>query len=191
MRCQKCSTVMKEDEVVCPKCGYVHEQDLPRLDLNILSDPENKKKYVIKDGQPRSYYQEKGKRGIFAIIDLYKRAFVFGGVSDWVEYWTQQIFITIFGIANVLTRDVVEMNPIDFSSERFWIFSFTLVFIVFTAIPAISTTVRRLHDAGYSGFFYLITFVPIIGSFALLVLTLAPYKRNEHNDFYEKINLGE
>ena len=191
MRCLKCSAVMKNDEVICPKCGYVHEQELPRLDLNKLSDPENKKKYVIKDGQPRSYYQEKGKRGVFAIIDLYKRAFDFDGVSDWIEFWTQQIFISIFVTANVLTRDVVEMNPIDFSSERFWIFSISLVIIVFTAIPAISTTIRRLHDAGYSGINYLLSFIPIFGAIMLTVLLLLPYKRSEFNDFYEKYHLGE
>lgn len=37
-------------------------------------------------------------------------------------------------------------------------------------IPNISLTVRRLHDVGSSGWTYLISFIPYIGSFVVLVL---------------------
>lgn len=192
MRCQKCSTVMKEDEVICPKCGFVHEQELPSFDLKKLTDTTTEvKKYKVLEGQPRTYYQEKGKRGFFAIIELYKKAFDFSGVADWAEYWTQYLFISIFAVANILTRDVILIPGLDFTPLRFATFYISLIVIIFSAIPMISATVRRLHDAGYSGYFYLITFIPVIGSFGLFVLTLAPYNRNEHNDFYEKYSLGQ
>lgn len=192
MRCLKCSAVMKNDEVICPKCGYVHEQELPSLDFKKLTDTTTEiKKQKILSGQPRSYYHERGKRGIFAITELFKKAFDFKGVSDWAEYWTQYFFISIFAIANILTRDVILYPDLTFSPAEFAIFYISLIVIIFSALPMISACVRRLHDAGYSGYFYLITFLPVIGSFALFVLTLAPYNRNEHNDFYEKINIGE
>lgn len=38
--------------------------------------------------------------------------------------------------------------------------------------PAISVTVRRLHDTGHSGFWYFITYLPFIGSFWFLYLML-------------------
>jgi uncharacterized membrane protein YhaH (DUF805 family) len=36
-------------------------------------------------------------------------------------------------------------------------------------IPMISVTVRRLHDAGYAGYYYFIGFIPLVGAILLLV----------------------
>lgn len=41
-------------------------------------------------------------------------------------------------------------------------------------IPSIAVTVRRLHDAGFSGWFYLINFVPYVGGLILFVFTVLP-----------------
>lgn len=40
--------------------------------------------------------------------------------------------------------------------------------------PGLSLLVRRLHDTNKSGWFVLIIFVPIVGSFIVLVFTLLP-----------------
>ena len=44
------------------------------------------------------------------------------------------------------------------------------VIIIGLGIPSISVTVRRLHDTGRSGFFYLLSFIPVVGPFILLYL---------------------
>lgn len=51
-----------------------------------------------------------------------------------------------------------------------------LMFVLFFAsiVPSIAIAIRRLHDANFSGFLYLITLVPYIGSFALFILYLLP-----------------
>jgi len=36
-------------------------------------------------------------------------------------------------------------------------------------VPSIAVTVRRLHDQGKSGWFYLISLVPYVGGFIVLV----------------------
>lgn len=41
-------------------------------------------------------------------------------------------------------------------------------------VPSISISVRRLHDAGFPGPLYLITFVPSVGQVALIVLLCLP-----------------
>lgn len=41
-------------------------------------------------------------------------------------------------------------------------------------VPTLAVTVRRLHDAGYSGWFYLLNFVPYVGGIILFVFTLLP-----------------
>lgn len=41
-------------------------------------------------------------------------------------------------------------------------------------VPIIAIHVRRLHDLGYSGWWYLISFIPYLGGFALLILMCLP-----------------
>ena len=41
-------------------------------------------------------------------------------------------------------------------------------------VPTIAVTVRRLHDAGYSGWFYLLNFVPYVGGIILFVFMVLP-----------------
>ncbi|GAC79967.1 Uncharacterized membrane protein YhaH, DUF805 family [Gordonia malaquae] len=44
-----------------------------------------------------------------------------------------------------------------------------LVWSLGVLVPTIAVAVRRLHDAGYSGWMYLIGFVPVVGGIALIV----------------------
>ena len=48
---------------------------------------------------------------------------------------------------------------------------FSLIFFI-SIIPSISVTVRRLHDLNKSGFYLLITFIPILGGLILLIMTV-------------------
>lgn len=41
-------------------------------------------------------------------------------------------------------------------------------------VPTLAVTVRRLHDAGYSGWFYLLNFVPYVGGIILFVFMVLP-----------------
>lgn len=53
------------------------------------------------------------------------------------------------------------------------IFDLTLLSVIYPVlifIPALSVSIRRLHDAGKSGWMYLIFLIPIIGSIWLLIL---------------------
>jgi uncharacterized membrane protein YhaH (DUF805 family) len=45
-----------------------------------------------------------------------------------------------------------------------------------TIVPTIALTWRRLHDANFSGLFWLLSFIPSVGGLIMLVLTLQPSK---------------
>jgi uncharacterized membrane protein YhaH (DUF805 family) len=45
-----------------------------------------------------------------------------------------------------------------------------LLYGVAMILPSLAVTVRRLHDTGRSGWWYLINFVPVIGGIWLLIL---------------------
>ena len=47
-------------------------------------------------------------------------------------------------------------------------------------VPHIAVTVRRQHDIGISGWFYLLIFLPYLGNLIILVFTLIPSQANEN-----------
>jgi uncharacterized membrane protein YhaH (DUF805 family) len=46
------------------------------------------------------------------------------------------------------------------------------IYLLATAIPTLAVMVRRLHDVNKSGWMFLINFIPLIGFFWFLILTL-------------------
>jgi len=54
------------------------------------------------------------------------------------------------------------------------------LFILATLLPGIAITVRRIHDMGLSGWFYLLVFIPYVGALIIFVLTLIPSQRQEN-----------
>lgn len=57
-----------------------------------------------------------------------------------------------------------------------------IIYIVATIIPSLAVMVRRLHDTGRSGWWFLISFVPLVGGIVLLVFLASEGKQepNEH-----------
>ncbi len=47
-----------------------------------------------------------------------------------------------------------------------------LIFALATLVPSIAVTMRRLHDSGRSGWWYLISFVPYVGGIVLFIFML-------------------
>lgn len=41
-------------------------------------------------------------------------------------------------------------------------------------VPTVAVTVRRLHDAGYSGWLYPLTLIPYLGSFIVMIFCILP-----------------
>jgi uncharacterized membrane protein YhaH (DUF805 family) len=69
-----------------------------------------------------------------------------------------------------------------------------LVILVALALlpPALTVTIRRLHDIGLSGFFVLLHLVPYIGSLALFVMSLIPSQKypNRYGPYYKDVLEG-
>ncbi|MEW1615212.1 MULTISPECIES: DUF805 domain-containing protein [unclassified Streptomyces] len=57
-----------------------------------------------------------------------------------------------------------------------------LIYMVATIIPSLAVMVRRLHDTGRSGWWFLISFVPLVGGIVLLVF-LASEGKAEANEY--------
>ncbi len=58
--------------------------------------------------------------------------------------------------------------------------SVCVIFVLASILPWIAISVRRQHDIGLSGWFYLLIFVPYIGSIILFVFALIPSQTHDN-----------
>ena len=96
------------------------------------------------------------------------RAADFTGRSRRSEYWYFQLFnglvfvvLVVFGILFAKTGGSVQ--AIIFPCGVYSLLSY---------VPSLSCTVRRLHDTGRSGWWYCISFIPLIGAIILLIFLI-------------------
>jgi len=123
-----------------------------------------------------------GAGPITAVKRFYQNYAKFSGRASRSEYWwfTLVYFIAIglilgigitLGAATGTTDSAGELQP----GPAF--LPFALLFLLLALaniVPSIALTVRRLHDANFSGLLYLINFVPYLGSLVLTVLNIFP-----------------
>ncbi|MBU8852393.1 DUF805 domain-containing protein [Priestia megaterium] len=92
-------------------------------------------------------------------LHVLKNYATFRGRATRTEYW-------MFVLFNFIISCV--LSAIEFMTEN-PTFLFT-IYAVAVLIPSLAVTARRLHDTGRSGWWQLISIIPIIGGIWLLIL---------------------
>ena len=87
----------------------------------------------------------------------------FGGRATRAEYWWFFLFYVLSYVVAFFLDTVLNTSLV-----------ITVLVILALVLPLLSVSIRRLHDTGHSGWWYLIAFVPIIGGLWLLFLLLQP-----------------
>lgn len=118
-------------------------------------------------------------------MEAYKRMwrgyFMLQGRANRAEYWLAYlmnciILLLIPGLFLVIGLLVFKYFLVEKIELMLILLGFDGVLVVLyciaMVIPIITMTVRRLHDINASGWFILLTFIPYIGSFTLLILNL-------------------
>ena len=99
----------------------------------------------------------------FAVLSKYA---VLNGRASRTEYW----MFTLLSVIIVFVLAVINVSAGIFpETEQPVLVS---LYGLATVIPSTAVTVRRLHDTGRSGWWYLIVLIPIIGSIVYLVWTV-------------------
>ena len=115
------------------------------------------------------------------MINAYKNFFKgyvdFSGRSTRSEYWW--IYLTNMILAVLLymiTYSTVVSNPnsIEAIETVNSLTNFGICWLVIFFLPGLALTIRRLRDAGFHWALIFITFIPWVGSIALLVLLAFP-----------------
>ena len=100
----------------------------------------------------------------------FKKFFDFFGRANRWEFWSFYVFIIIMQCAFVYVDEYIgihiQSGPFEGSGLL------TTLFLLITAIPQLTVSVRRLHDTDRRGWWVLIVLVPLIGIVALFILYL-------------------
>ena len=99
----------------------------------------------------------------------------FSGRARRSEYW----FFALFQFLCLLVAIVID-NIAGTTIEPLFYGAFYFIVALGLFIPGLAVTVRRLHDVGKSGWFYLIILLPIVGAIWLLVLMFIEGKPGEN-----------
>ncbi|WP_341228566.1 DUF805 domain-containing protein [uncultured Arcticibacterium sp.] len=101
-------------------------------------------------------------------LDAFRPYFNFEGRARRKAYWMFFLFNMIAVFITTLLDNTLGMT---FDGEdvmgRGYIY---LLYMLFTFVPNLGMTLRRLHDVGKPGAFILIGLIPLVGAFWLLVL---------------------
>jgi uncharacterized membrane protein YhaH (DUF805 family) len=102
-------------------------------------------------------------------LDVLKKYADFGGRARRKEYWMFALFNALIYIAILIFSAI--LGSIDNSLALIG----SLLLVVYGLaifVPSLAVAVRRLHDTGRSGWWFLIAFVPFVGGIILLVFTV-------------------
>jgi uncharacterized membrane protein YhaH (DUF805 family) len=91
----------------------------------------------------------------------------FDGRARRKEYWYFILFNALFAILALILDNVLGLPNV---AEGFSpLYS---IYWLATLVPGLAVTVRRLHDTGRSGWYFLVALIPLIGGIWLLVMTV-------------------
>jgi uncharacterized membrane protein YhaH (DUF805 family) len=93
----------------------------------------------------------------------------FNGRARRKEYWMWTLYYTIVYLFAMVLDNVLGLNFELFGQDLGYGWLYVTVGITHL-IPGLGIVVRRLHDVGKSGWFYLIILIPLIGFIWILVL---------------------
>ena len=108
-------------------------------------------------------------------LEVLKKYAVFSGRARRKEYW----YFILFNILINIVLSVVDGLTGNFDPATN-IGLLSGIYTLAILIPSIAVSVRRLHDTGRSGWWLLISFVPLIGFFVLLFFMLQNSKAEQN-----------
>ena len=110
-------------------------------------------------------------------LEVMKKYFVFSGRARRKEYWMFFLFSNLIELVARLIDTFVFYN-IDKEGHQVGIL--TSIIFLFHLIPYLTVSVRRLHDIGKTGWWLLISLVPLVGGIILLIFTCLKSEAQEN-----------
>ncbi|MCF6195431.1 MAG: DUF805 domain-containing protein [Emcibacter sp.] len=93
-----------------------------------------------------------------AVKSAFSKYFTISGRACRSEYWYYVLFIILVSFGLMMVSMIIPFLAM-----------LGMVFSLATIIPSITVAIRRLHDIDRSGWWLLISFIPLIGTIVLLI----------------------
>lgn len=97
-------------------------------------------------------------------LEVLKKYTQFSGRARRKEYWLFALFNLIFLIVAAIFDHLIFGVAIEAIGPLY------AIYVLAVIIPGLAVAVRRLHDIGKSGWYFLINFIPLVGGIWFLVL---------------------
>ncbi|HEX3100771.1 MAG TPA: DUF805 domain-containing protein [Pyrinomonadaceae bacterium] len=97
-------------------------------------------------------------------LEVLKKYAVFSGRASRKEYWMFVLFNVIFAVVAAILDNVLGLAMKDVGYGPLY-----SLYALATFIPGLAVGVRRLHDIGKSGWYFLLAFIPCVGGIIVLV----------------------
>ena len=166
MYCKHCGSQIGSNASVCVNCG-VRNGDGNRFCPNCGYEHDPAAAVCVKCGIPLNAEKSENVNSLGgAIQSCFKKYVTFTGRANRSEYWYWALFTVLFSFIPFIN------------------FVASIAFF----LPSLAVAVRRLHDIGKSGWWYLIVFIPFIGWIWLLILFCTPSDPNT-NEYGTNPNL--
>ena len=150
MICKKCGELIDDSAKFCPVCG-ASQRDAREsaAEASVLNPVHTHQASCTASG----HGAPAASVGFLDAVKLFFRNYAnFKGRSRRSEYWFAYLFTSLLSFAvGAIAPDLLSLA--------------SLVIL----IPSVSLSVRRLHDIGKSGWWYLIGLIPVVGSILLIV----------------------
>lgn len=125
-----------------------------------------------------------GASFIQAIKRFFAKYATFSGRASRSEYWWLALaFVIVYAVLGgilalvlVTTGEPQPSGGVRGTGPEIVVLVLIGAFFLGIIIPSIAVTVRRLHDANFSGWLYLLHLIPYVGSLIIFILTLLPSK---------------
>ena len=110
-----------------------------------------------------------------AVVSVLTNWNKFSGRACRSEFW--YFVLATYLVLTIITIIETATGMVDIESDEIGILS--TLFILFTLIPTLSVTARRLQDRGWSGWWQLLN-LTIVGIPVIIVLNILPAKEDEN-----------
>lgn len=114
-------------------------------------------------------------------VCLTQKYFTISGRASRSEYWWFQLFgyflFIVCGLFAFIVEEAFRSMGGDPDAIEARVMLFLFFFIIFaviaaTVIPSFTCSIRRLHDASYSGWMLLLHLIPYVGGFVVFIFLL-------------------
>ena len=168
-RCTRCGKEGPDEQAICLRCGG----NMGPLGGPIYTNVHRQTGVTIVDFE----------RYILGYKDNFINTYLIqwttiSGRSSRGNYWRFMLVIALLWALMYMVCALIGWANSD-DSDQFiaWVFLF-FIMVVFTIIPCVNLTVRRLHDVNQSGWLALLMLVPVIGPLVLSLIHISDPTRH-------------